>query len=261
MKYLVSIENTPYYKWQIDLLVKSFQNKNLLDDLIVASVDEVIYDLPCQTISYSGISKIYANASPHLNRLLAVIEALKKGLLESRFAVIEPDMIVVEPLPAVEENVSFSTDLLSTPENFAETNVSEHIDKVKERRKIKEYKWPYLGGVMQFKDVPIDFFQRVIDWGVSMPNSRYTEKAALTITFLEYVGKIAFKSRDYESTLLDHNLKNFIHYSRGMPPVFNKRNFLSQDVIMASSTNPIDVLREYNATPAVDYMLKISDIK
>ena len=92
-----------------------------------------------------------------------------------------------------------------------------------------------------FKDVPAEFFQRVVDWGVSMPSSRYTEKAALTIAFLEYTGEMTFKSRDYEATLLDHNLKNFIHYSRGMPPVFNKRNFRFPDFLARDEVYAIQV--------------------
>ncbi len=259
MKYLVSIENTPYYRWQLDLLIKSFQNKNLLDDLVVAVVDNEIPGLPCATFSHGGIG---GYLSKHLNRPLAVIEAQKKDILGPCFAIIEPDMVLVEPLEPSEENVSFSIDPTVTQEALVNDgiDVSSQVAKIMSIRQIQEHKWPHIGGIIQFKKVPAAFFLRVLAWGQIMLNSRYAEKAAMTLAFLEYLGPLTIKSQDCESTLLDHNLKNFIHYTHGLPPVFNKRAFRSPRITLAPSQDPMSVLKENNATPAVAYVLKMASL-
>lgn len=281
MEYFVSAEDTTYHHWQLELLIESFKLHGILDKLVigVASNDEeklVDYTHNIKTCKRMFLHENIGRKRGYLplNRPYSLYAAISQGLIQQPLTLIDPDMILVSAIPDQPENVSFQLKPLFTS-SYCEQNhcqVRKHIKELLKLRKIEEDNtidyWIPLGSLMTFRDVPPEFFSRVVEWTEILEYERkkkcsgdwwHTERAAWTMTLLEYHGHLTYKGRhDYEMTLLDSNqAHHFIHYEHGLPPIFSKHQFRYRPPQCFTMGNLFDVLLENNPTTTTNYMQAI----
>lgn len=248
MDYYVTGENTSYYHWQIELLLQSFKLHGLSNDIVVGLAENhepkivdytaniqkhkrlFVYDNYGQKRGYTPINKAYS-----------LYTALVKGIVKQPFTLLNPDMLMLSPIPEQPEDISFQlSPLLSM--DFFEYNgcfVKKHVKEILRTKKIDEEisYWIPVGSVMVFNNVPNEFFARVVEWTEILEfarrrttpsdDSNWSERAAWPLCLFEYHGHLTYKGRyDYEMTLMDNNKAHyFINYENGLPPVFNKKKY------------------------------------
>ena len=117
MKYLVSMEKTDYHLWQIELLIESFKIQSLDEHLIIAVADNekgIKYFNP-KNLNKHKDKFLHKNLGKRQNYLkfnkwyAANIAANK---ITNEFVLLEPDMILVEPIP-LENGITFQKGCLN----------------------------------------------------------------------------------------------------------------------------------------------------
>lgn len=278
MEYFVSAEDTSYHHWQLELLIESFKIHNLQDKLVIAVAsnnEEKMVDFSanlktCQRIfMHDNIGR--KRGYLPLNRPYSLFAAISQGLVKLPVTLIDPDMLLVVPLAAPQENIQFQLKPLFSCDYVTQNHcpIRKHIKELLKIRNAEEDSeinyWIPLGSVMTFSNVPNDFFGRAVEWTETLEYERkktagkdwwYTERAAWIMTLLEYHGHLSYHGRhDLEMTLLDNNKKNhFIHYTHGLPPVFSKLMYRFQPPQAFTMGSLFDVLLENNPTSSTNYM-------
>lgn len=231
MEYLVSIQNTPYYHWQIDLLIKSFQYHNLQDNLVIAVAESDNWsNIPVSLAKHKRIFMHSNNWNYYTglgsNPLLATGLCLANDVIKYPFTLIHADMVLVNPISDdFEENIIFDVD--TDGEVRAIPKIEEHMNNIVEARKLHKDRhiMPEVGSLLTFKDVPLEFFTRAVDWEIFLEST----KAAWVLTICEYVFPLKVSGGYYTQPLvLDSLQKNFIHYKHGCPPLFHKKHFFGE---------------------------------
>jgi len=272
MKYLASIEGYPYHFWQIEILIESFKMQNMEDDLIIA----VAVKDKEMTVrrNFSKHPHIFYHVNqreevgPYFNKPYAAIAALENKLLVDDFVLLDPDMILIQPMqPIKDANIVYSTDSFYTEELLDKEGYSpkEFVDEIMLEKAMElNFNWPYPGGVYQFHHVDEEFFKRIIYWGNKMKNkndplaNRYASKAAWILTLWEFYDSYNIVPQSNECTMVDFNLfGNFIHYYHGLPPFFNKKMFPMDDRGSLFDKTPYEVMVEHNPNLTTDYVQKV----
>lgn len=287
MDYFVSIENTPYFHWQTDLLIESFKKHNLEDNLLIAiASNEDAKAIPDFTFNLSKHKRIFLHPSyteehghPCFNKIFSLISALENKILSNPFVMIHPDMLLMKPMSEeiekekdddgndVEFNICFGTDIDEA------LHVKEFIEPLaKEIVKARgfpdeNFSWIPLGNVVKFYDVPISFFYRMAQRTRQLiedqkENTSFDfEKGGWLLALYDYMGRLMYRGEFYEITMLHHDLTtNFIHYKHGLPPAFSKQQFVMREPIgfIASGGDPFEVLAELDeVTSTVKYMKNV----
>ena len=268
MEYFVSIENSGYFYWQIDLLLESFKATKV-DGPIVAIAENNTSKkqaMFAKNIITHGNKFSHTNFGRErgylpLNKPYAILLAIKNKLLSSHFAVLHPDMVLVNPLKEYEENIVFHA---QPPNVDFKKHIDPYLEKIATDSKLKLKDFPPhipLGGTMIFRDVKPGFFERVIARMAQLYREHGDKKfniakAAWTITIYEHLGIYSVKGLSIEKRLIDHEVEaNLIHYCHGLPPIFSKRFYGFDDFQMM--IDPYKVLLEYNPSDATDYVQKL----
>jgi len=281
MDYIVSAEDTPYYHWQLELLIESFKGHGQQDNLLIALAGSDAPrnpDFTRQNLSRHPRILTYDNIGrkrgyPYLNKPYAVATALKQGKIAQPFTVLDPDMVMYAPMPVEQEPLAFQVrpffNLELVEENIP--NIREHTARISGRPD----NWFPLRSVYTFNGVPDELFSRAVSWaellafesskaqmGANRPVAywRYLERAGWALAFLDYLGKMPYRAtHTYEMSLLDHNTAhNFIHYTNGQPPSFSKHLFkFEPPAYLSAAPSPYDALLRESPTTASFYMHRI----
>ena len=267
MEYFVSMENSGYFYWQVDLLLESFKAANVNGPLVGIAENNTskkpamfAKNILTHTSKFSHDNFGQEQGCPPLNKPYAIILALRNKLLSSHFAVIHPDMVLVNPLKENEENIVFHE---QQPNEDFKKNIDPYIKEIADVRKIDFKDFPDcipIGGTIIFRDVDLTFFERVLARMAQLHkkhgNAFDIAKAAWVITIYEYLGKYSVKGVYLEKRLMDHEVEaDLIHYRHGLPPLFSKKFYGFEDFQMM--TDPYQVLLEYNPSDATDYIQKL----
>jgi hypothetical protein len=105
MKYVVSVENTSYFYWQLELLIESFLIHGIQDDLIICFAENdgnKVGGYSKNIIKY-GKKIMHENTGkekgcPVANRIYALRNLYRSGDLDLPFVVIHSDMILKNPI-------------------------------------------------------------------------------------------------------------------------------------------------------------------
>ena len=276
MEYFVSAEDTSYHHWQLELLIESFKLQGLQDKLVIGIAE----NNEQKSIDFSSNLKDFKRIFLHdnigqkrgylpINRPYSLLIAVSEGLIKPPFALIDPDMILVNPIPDPTENIQFQLKPTFTC-NFADQNhcpVKKYIKELLNAKNIKDEidYWIPLGNVIVFKDVPKEFFTRAVEWSEILEYERkqstdkdwwFTERVAWIMTLLEFNGTLTYNGRyDLEMSLIDNNkINHFIHYSQGLPPVFNKLMYRFQPPFNFAMGDLFSTLLENNPTTSTNYL-------
>lgn len=272
MQYFVSIENTSYFYWQIELLIESFKMQGLENDLVISIADNDSPKIPKFSRNIvrhpnllfhhnEGEEKGY---KPH-NRLYGLIGALRQDILKTPFTLIHSDMVMVQPVEPPETNVVFHT----RHDSMVDSVTKPFIDKLAEENKLESAnlppRLPFNGPIIFDEKVTEELFWRVKvrmneilrDCEENFP----AEKVAWSIAFYEMLPTLTFSGKYLCCQLVEpvENLNDipFIHYQHGVPPVFHKRHFTWDKPNLAVGVNPYELLLEHNPTVATNHLQRV----
>lgn len=280
MDYFFSVPNTPYYQWQIDLLIESFKNIGMEKDLIICLIqnkDSVVVEntflknilnhKKVYNVSDIGTSKGYAP----LSKWYLIPKFIKENLLTQPFIMcLEPDLVIKNDLKISfnKKYVEFlySVDPLLTFEK-AEKHCPNFWELLNLNKKDCEDNWISLGNLFLFNNFPQIFFEKLISVTEQLIVSQiledkeiweHTLKLGLILSLLETKSKVVLvKSNSLIMPMTSNMDSNFISYEQGNLPFFHKLMFTYKNPYYFSMGNPIKTLSEIYNSPNVKY---ISDL-
>jgi hypothetical protein len=281
MQYFVSIENSSFFYWQMELLIESFIMHGLQDNLVIAIAqndDQKINGYSSNLVRH-GRKFMHANfgrESGHLplNRVASLRAALADRMLEFPFAILHADMIMRTPLTPAEDSdygmVLNNYDEISG-EKRAEIKeaIAPGIARIAEERKVDVGDLPEIPVFSapivfneSFKPVSEVFFARLHSNTLELIEAKGCdfpcERAAWELTITESFQHCSVKSKFMAGSLMGDNEDiNFIHYKNGIPPVFHKNFFKFNDMSIGSGQCPYEVVLEHNPTISTGYMHEV----
>jgi hypothetical protein len=250
MQYFVNVENTSYFYWQLELLIESMliQGVQVQDNLVIAFSENdcpKIKDYSKNIVKY-GIKTFFPNIgrqTEHLqaNRIYTLQRLVKEGILKPPFTVLHSDMIMKNPIDSYNkpfdfvvnnydisnEDVEKYFDDENNQKNIMKEN--ETIDNVSIFKELKSYA-PIIFNESLDPEFLEKFLTKLVLNVRSLIESKGPEfpceKVAWKKTFLEAVGHYTATGETLACDLLQPDVDvPFIHYNRGIPPVFNKLFF------------------------------------
>lgn len=278
MEYFVSTENTPYYHWQLELLIESFNHHKIESQLLVALAES---DAPiradfCRNLfnhkrlyGHQNIGEIRGfNA---LNSFYSLMWSLEFNNLKQPLAIISSDVVLQNPLQInFNDNIPevvFSPDPFFTIEK-AEEEVGPFWEWVDRSKADYETKWATLGAVLVFNKTPFVVFQRAMFLAEKLalqqlvagrPIWKHTDRLAWVMNLADFVGQIQIRGEYWlTTTMLGGSNTPFIHYEHGLPPVFNKTMFQYSPPNFVSLGDPFQILAANSPTPASHFISQLA---
>lgn len=216
MKYFVSIEKTPYFYWQTELLIESFKNFGIEKDLLIAIADSKKggNSIPkniskCEILLHENWTENFNYK--YLNKFLSLDLARRTRRIKPPFTVLEPDMIALKPLNCQLKADVVVSDLDSNNfENFKNFEIN-----------FDEKKWTNTGSTLIiFKDAPVmykDIAEKCSEIlhnneSLVQNNWRLVDKIACNLIFNKYHLEVKSKN-DLECSLHENQDSYFLHYN------------------------------------------------
>lgn len=218
MQYFVSIEKKSYFYWQIELLIHSFKRYGIEDELVIAVAD---------TEEKSGVPKnlskcnffLHRNYGKEIgylqaNKPLSILEARKKDILRKPFVILEPDMVLLEP---IQDN--YQEDIVG--------NYTQYLELSELKKDHKDYheflsgfhnKWQPFGPIFIVNKDEDQLYHRVVENCVKLiKNNSFwwpLDMLAWIMTFSEfnYKCKIIKEETLLESYIFSNQKSNILHY-------------------------------------------------
>jgi hypothetical protein len=257
MDYFVNIEHTPYYQWQIELLIESFKQHKLEENLAVGlsftslapkiEFCRNLFSHP-RTLGSNNMGEV--RGYDRLAGLYSIANLLRGEAVKQPFVMLEPDSVLNRPVTIPRKDVPhivFQVDPFFTKE-LAEENIpslGKHLSG----------DWVALGNTVYFDHLPVEFFDRTIYLTEMLAYEqvmagkeiwRHTDRVALSIGISELVGRAALEGQyTFDMSLSDHQVNNnFINYGgRGAFPYFSKSLFAySPPTMLSLGGDPLDAL-------------------
>jgi hypothetical protein len=278
MNYIVSAENTPYYHWQLELLIESFKQHNLQDDLLVCLSGEKIAVHPMYTRNTTNHKRIKIKENigkkrgySHLNTLYDLYWAVSQNWINQPFIQI-PASSVLYHLPKIEFSTKYPEIIYSPTAFFRFENAEENVGPFweilgKPKEYYQEY-WIPLGNFIVWNQIPKELFLKSIIIAEKLalfqilsnkPIWDQTAKLAIASIISEEKEFICLKRDENLSiNMLDFKNAPFIDYEHGMPPVFNKKLFKFDPPKYISLGEPFTALKENPSTPPAYFMSELA---
>lgn len=233
MQYFVSIEKKSYFYWQIELLIHSFKRYEIEDQLVIAIADTDEDSRVPKNLSKCNffLHRNYGKEIGYLqtNKPLSILEARKKGILRNPFVILEPDMVLLEP---VNIHASHKHDVVGNYTQYLELNELE-----KDHKSYFDFignfhnKWQPFGPIFLVNKDEDKLYERVVENCVKLIKNNKEfwwplDMLAWIMTFLEFNYKCKIiKEEDVllESYIYSNYKSNFLHYCHAP-----KDNFFSK---------------------------------
>jgi hypothetical protein len=277
MQYLVSVENTNYFYWQLELLIESFLMNGLQDNLVIALAEN---DDP----KIKGYSKnlvkhknkiLHANVGKDrdclvANRFYAIRNLYLSGQIQLPFTIIHADMIMKNPIDKYNQNADFVMNNYNVSKNYLTNAYIDSIglkqDLINEEKMTEEEveNFPFSMPIIFNESLDKDFFLRFLDKLVinleELINKKHDfpiERTCWTKTFLESLGFYSATGSFLACELMHSEDLDvpFIHYKNGIPPIFNKKFFKFEKGRYMDG--PYENLLEHNPTENTEYMHQV----
>ena len=283
MDYFLSVPDLPYYHWQLDLLIESFQIKNCEDKLSVC-----IYN--AQESSRVGYNEDFLkNISSHerkvytsnvgdkrgcceINKLYNLLNFLNANKIKQPLMVIEPYNVLRKEYDLSIADASipsfiFSVDPFFTLEEV-EKNVGPFYSWFGLEKSIFESSWIPIGDIYIFNKVPTNFFFDTVRIAEKLAlhqmlanNSvwKRTSDLAVSINALLNASSILCKGDCNIFSPMNSDFdSSFISYKDGYPPNFHKSMFSFKPPFGLSFGDPIKVLSGINYSPNSSYISNVA---
>lgn len=249
MDYFVSIENTRYHRWQLNLMLESMRRLGIEDNLLVAwaeNPNEKAEDLPCRNFQHDDIG--FKMRYTPVNKPYAMTNAIAKKLIKPPFCVIDPDMVFVRPIPQKKAAIASQYCWHMTLEYFHDINWHFLEDLHME---MAQPHWKPIGYVYQFNDVPLFLFEEIYhtcidltamyqkgDGKLTNENAYWVKEMIAWALPISILGKDVEICHDLQTPLDRATNKSsadddvdacLIHYVNSFKPWFDKHNFFEND--------------------------------
>jgi hypothetical protein len=269
MDYFLSIENTPYHRWQTELLIESFKMQGLQDKLLIAIANNSEQQFGGFTDNLLSHPRKFMHENfgkdkgcKALNKPHAILAAMSNNLLQQPFAILHPDMILCKPVedPGI-YNFVFSVSV--NPDR--KDRLTPHLKKLlADRAVVEDLPWISADGLLICNHVSVMFFNRVIEYALGkLPNWDDVDKMAWAMAMYELYSLSLFQGKYYECELF-HNIEEVpnacvIHYRRGVVPHFSKKQFLFNNTSMLTlgAPDPMNMLLQFDGTTAMQFVNKV----
>lgn len=266
MKYFVSIENTSYFYWQIELLIQSFKMHGLENDLIISIADNQI---PKNNMYFKNLIK-HKNLYSHenvgkernylpLNRIYSLEKMTREGILDYPFTLIHSDMVLKQPIQSEKYNSNIITNTYQIEEE--EINEIINFEKLKKDMISKGiissldqfyYSHPIIFNhdektTNSFKENFFKFLIYEIELMILENKNNKSknlnfEKATWKKVLLNSAGHCEISGDVLSCSVTDDIEAPFIHYNKGIPPAFSKLYFkydnYKEPVFLAGVNDP-----------------------
>ena len=273
MDYLLVSKISECYQWQNELLIESFIQKNLSNNLKLSLFadnlsDNVKYNfntffqgIQIYDMKDYGFELGYSKA----NIFSSVHGLVSNDHLKSSFALVESDVVIHKPF---EDSVKtkFQSVLFSSNLYFDYKKFMKEIPNFKEIFDVTDdflsKNWISMGAVVVFNNIKLDFFDILKNQIEYMSFKQYklngivhekTYKIMLVIMLMKNKSNLHMNYiKNCESHMRDNNDDfNFIHYKNGFPPFFHKFMFGNYNL---NYGDPFESLRVNPTTYASYYM-------
>lgn len=257
MNYFVSIENSYQHSWQVELLIQSFKDKGVEDNLCVAvGLDDSMLLHDCKNLSKHSnkfyFKKIHQSLS--FNKWYSLLMMMKNKKEVFPLTVLNPHNIFCRDISVDDNNMVCSEDYLFTHDIVRDLNLEEDFKK----------NWIKIGNTIVFNNLPISFFEDVLSYVKCFLDKKEfsgIDSAALNLSIWKnhsvFSGGIASSPYLIESTMFDNVIKNIINYDHGIQPSFNKIWFGKNDFSMHPD-KPIVCLSKIRHTRCADFIADIA---
>lgn len=280
MDYFVNIEKTDYELWQAELLIESFNYNNCSEKLLCVICEnkkDICYPIPLKNVFDHKRGIISRNVGEErgykpLNALYNLFWMQNSNLLKQPFALLSPDMVLRKDI-----NFNFNDPNLSEivfapyPEltfNAAVDAVGPFWEYCQNDQKYYQENWIPFGCFALFNCIPLNFFYRTIFIAESLAVKqlidkkeiwKHTDKLAWTINMADSIGQLFLKG-DYQivDAMFNNSESSIIHYEHGLPPSFNKTEYLYQPPAFLSNGNPFEIIAQNPATANAHFMSNLA---
>jgi hypothetical protein len=278
MQYLVSVENTNYFYWQLELLIESFLMHGLQDSLVIAMAeneDPKLRGYSKNLVKY-GSKVIHTNVGRDkgclvANRFYAIRNLLELGQLQYPFTIMHSDMILKNPIDKYNKDADIVMNNYGINKNYLTIKYLEDIglkQKLIEEQKAEESEiddFPFSMPIIFNESLDKVFAKRFFDKLVmNLEEIIKTEKPSFPVertcwtqTLLESVGFYSATGSFLTCELMHSEDLDvpFIHYKNGIPPVFSKKFFKFDRGRYVDG--PYENLLEHNPTENTDYLHQV----
>lgn len=248
MNYFTSIKNNYYFSWQIELLIESFKEHKLQNQLYISLDDDKVLDT-CKNLKNHDKIILGNDYGGNLNKPCRLLEAIEANAIEFPIALIHPDMVLYKPIKNLTGDIVCS---VSPDEDEDELKlIKEEYQALPE-----DNQYPFLpvGSITVLNNSnTIDFLKGLVAHYNNLEEQGLTDydKIALSRNLYDFYEQLEIKLEPMETTLLHNNYEsNFIHYKYGIPPSFMKYKF--------EFTNPYELFASFNSTTNLQYVSKIT---
>jgi len=243
MNYFVSIENSYQHSWQIELLIQSFKEKGIENNLYVTvGIDDSMSMYDCRNLAEHV--KVFYFKKTHSNLSLNKWQSFLKTAGDEKE--IFP-VTVLNPCSVFCSDISIGDHkIVSSEDSFLTHNIiSDYYEELaSEEDKIKN-NWIKFGSTISFNNLPVSFFEDVllyIKYFLDKKEFLGIDTAALNLSVWKNWDALFFKDEEtsnieirpysIESNMLENVVKNIINYDHGIQPSFNKVWFSKNDFSM-----------------------------
>lgn len=268
MQYFTSINNIPYYHWQTEILIESFRMLGMEDQLCIGIANPKSHALKEYTTNLrSHKNKFFFDGytgHPGLGRIYATALAMKHGAIRVPFVLIDADMIIRKPIQNTEEDIVFHT---SQEDQKLKEVLEPRIERLLQECGIKRNRvgWMPVGHTVVFNRIDELLFLRALMWGERLVqeegDNMDVERAAWIMAFHDFLLKHTYGNEFFELSLLHNGVDApFIHYDRGLPPDFVKRNFTFDGGaigFLAAGGSPYNAILKNNPTTATNNLQEV----
>jgi hypothetical protein len=281
MQYFVSVENTSYFYWQLELLIESFNMLGLGDRLVVAMAEnesQKVGGFSSNIVRHAN-KFVHPNEGrergyPPLNRVGAIRYALAYGALEFPFVLVHSDMVMRREidehegeLPCVVLN-NFD-DYPPSEEEAIKGEIKGDLDGLAEERRVERDEIPTVPFFSppvvfnrHFESISDVFFSRLQNNMISILGRRGAsfpcERAAWELTLTESFQHCSVSGSFLSAPLMfDSDSPSFIHYKNGIPPVFHKKFYRFEDGVYLAGQGPYETILENNPTVGTDFLQRV----
>jgi hypothetical protein len=258
MNYFVSIENSSYHGWQIDLLIESFKVLGLEDNLYISEARSDREYITNKNFLNHNKKYVHENIGRKadllkLNKWAALYTLVENNTIKLPLTVLDPDTVIYKETEIQNEQLIFSID-----PSFVYNKRYSKLVKMSEENKDK---WPNIGEVLIFNDLPFNFFKDVIAFlqitGLD-PRKYQADKVALFAAMCKHKVERVTGSNEIEGDLIDR-LGNIISYRHGVNPMFNKKLYKNNGMNFSmAADSPINLLSKMDYTPSLEYVSKVA---
>lgn len=220
MQYFVSIEKKSYFYWQIELLIHSFKRYGIEDQLVIAVADTEENSKVPKNLSKCNffLHKNYGKEVGYLqaNKPLSILEARKKDILRKPFVILEPDMVLLEPIQE-----TYKEDIVGNYTEYLELGELE-----KDHKSYFEFignfhkKWQPFGPIFLINKDEDKLYNRVVENCIKLIKNNKDfwwplDMLAWIMTFLEFNYKCKIIKEEntlFESYIYSNYRSNILHY-------------------------------------------------